>query len=166
MSEHKMFPLQTSRHAPTGPRQIPWSVAEIAYGEYSRRYGTGQSLQRLAERGGFGWCEMDEFHPKWREEVSEIMALRAELEKLREAVKKHHDQRADDRCFLDDAELYAAAGLESADVRVGDKDAMLENCKRFLAQRCEGGGPWKSYAELEAENAHLRASLDAALEGK
>lgn len=73
----KMFPLQTDRRATPGPVSIPWSVAEIAYGEYASRYGRGQSLERLAERGGFSWGEMDTFHPKWREEVSELVALRA-----------------------------------------------------------------------------------------
>jgi hypothetical protein len=37
---------------------IPWSAAEIAYAEYALRYGRQQSLERLAERGGFG---RDEF---------------------------------------------------------------------------------------------------------
>ena len=36
------------------PRAISWEDAERAYGSYSRRYGTGQSLERLSERGGFG----------------------------------------------------------------------------------------------------------------
>jgi hypothetical protein len=89
----KMFPLQTSRQAPPGPRQIPWSVAEKAYGEYSRQYGRSQTLERLAERGGFGWCEMDSLYPAWRDEVSEIIALRqraqaaeAERDRLRAAL--------------------------------------------------------------------------------
>lgn len=82
----RMFPLQTSRHAPSGPRQIPWTVAEIAYGEYSKRYGSSQSLERLAERGGFGWCEMDDLHPTWRKEVSEIARLEEELAALRKMI--------------------------------------------------------------------------------
>jgi hypothetical protein len=77
-----MFPLQTSRHAPPGPTSIPWSVAEKAYGAYAREYGKGQSLERLAERGGFGWCEMDTLYPPWRDEVSEIIRLRDVLAKI------------------------------------------------------------------------------------
>jgi hypothetical protein len=86
LKKPRMFPLQTSRDAPPGPRQIPWSVAEIAYGEYSRRYGSSQTLERLAERGGFGWCEMDTFHPAWRNEVSELSSLRTELEQAQRRV--------------------------------------------------------------------------------
>ena len=44
----KMFPIQD------GP-DVPWEAAEQAYETYGRG---GQTLERLAERGGFG---MDEF---------------------------------------------------------------------------------------------------------
>ena len=38
--------------------RIPWAVAEIAYRAYAEEYGGDQSLERMAERGGFG---RDEF---------------------------------------------------------------------------------------------------------
>lgn len=41
-----------------GPSTIPWWLAEIAYECYSGSYGTSQSLERLAERGGFGRDEL------------------------------------------------------------------------------------------------------------
>lgn len=75
----KMFPLQTQQRCPPGPREIPWSVAQKAYGEYSRLYGSSQSLERLAERGGFGWGEMDSLYPAWREEIDEICILKRAL---------------------------------------------------------------------------------------
>lgn len=37
---------------------IPWALAERAYVDYARRHGTEQSLERLAERGGFGLAEL------------------------------------------------------------------------------------------------------------
>jgi hypothetical protein len=37
---------------------IPWWLAEEAYTWYSKCFGTGQSLQRLADRGGFGRKEL------------------------------------------------------------------------------------------------------------
>lgn len=83
LKKPKMFPLQrASRLYPraAAPLSIPWSVAEMAYGVYAARYGTDQSLQRLAERGGFGVEEMDEFYPPWRDEVSELTTLRANRE--------------------------------------------------------------------------------------
>ena len=60
----KMFPLQKCDVS-----EIPWRVAEKAYQEYSRLYGTDQSLERLAERGGFGEWEMDNLYPNWRNEL-------------------------------------------------------------------------------------------------
>lgn len=74
---------------------------------------------------------------------------------LLDAVTQHHAQKADDRCWMDDDTLYAAAGLPVCDRRVGDKEEMLFNCERFLLQRCEGGH-WPSYAEMEAERDQLR----------
>jgi hypothetical protein len=46
-----LFPIQ-------GVGTIPWSLAERAYTRYAQLHGRGQSLQRLAERGGFGLAEL------------------------------------------------------------------------------------------------------------
>lgn len=37
---------------------IPWWLAEIAYKAYAKEFGTSQTLERLAERGGFGRKEL------------------------------------------------------------------------------------------------------------
>ena len=37
---------------------IPWWLAEEVYAEYSKRYGTSQSLETLNSRGGFGRGEV------------------------------------------------------------------------------------------------------------
>lgn len=70
LEKDKTFPLLD------GPR-ISWSIAAKAYEKYASLYGTGQPLKRIAERGGFGVGEMDEFYPAWRIESDRI----AELEK-------------------------------------------------------------------------------------
>ena len=36
------------------PSTVPWSEAEIAYQTYSTLFGSEQSLETLAARGGFG----------------------------------------------------------------------------------------------------------------
>ena len=46
------FSLQESKS------EIPWWLAEIAYEHYAKLYGKQQSLERLAERGGFGRDEL------------------------------------------------------------------------------------------------------------
>lgn len=47
------FPIQ-------GGGRIPWWLAELAYVYYAEHYH-GQSLERLAERGGFGMVELISF---------------------------------------------------------------------------------------------------------
>lgn len=80
MTSERQFPLQTSR-APvkSGPLSIPWGIAEKAFSEYARLYGTSQSLERLAQRGGFSWGEMDMFYPPWRDECDRLKILEAAI---------------------------------------------------------------------------------------
>lgn len=50
----------------------PWITMERAkeiYAEYSCMFGTHQSLQRLGERGGFGYSEVDYIAKKHAEMV-------------------------------------------------------------------------------------------------
>lgn len=37
---------------------VSWWEHEQAYEDYRRRFGNGQTAERLAERGGFGYSEM------------------------------------------------------------------------------------------------------------
>ncbi len=56
------FPIQgqrgRSRDKDEQQCTIPWWLAEKAYEIYSNQFGTQQSLERLAERGGFGRYEL------------------------------------------------------------------------------------------------------------
>lgn len=80
---------------------------------------------------------------------------RARLEgcyvELLDAVRWHHSQKFDDLCHEDDNRIYKAAGLPPRDNHIGDQEAMLKNCQRFINQRCQPGGDkeWTSYVELE-----------------
>jgi hypothetical protein len=94
-AERRTFPLQPDRKAKPGPVNIPWSVAEKAYGVYALRFGKDQSIERLAERQGFSWSEMDMFLPGWREECSEIDALRAKLSASEREVERLTAERED-----------------------------------------------------------------------
>lgn len=55
-SKTKPFPIQADEKYPRCT--VPWWLVEIAYEYYSKQYGTSQSLERLAERGGFGGIEL------------------------------------------------------------------------------------------------------------
>lgn len=73
---NRMFPIQQQDGAAPHPLLIPWNIAELAYSVYSARFGNGQSLERLADRGGFGPGEMDMFLPGWRDKCSVQVELR------------------------------------------------------------------------------------------
>lgn len=60
------FPVMLNNYTAV---HVLWAVAEEAWGVYSERYGTRQSVARLAERGGFGESEMDLYRPGWRDLV-------------------------------------------------------------------------------------------------
>ena len=88
----------------------------------------------------------------------ETMALAQEVQLLRQVIREVHSQHADDICWLDIDKIFEAVGLPVPDRSVGNKEAMLKNCKRFLDIMCSGG-KWKSYAELEAEVSQLRQNV-------
>lgn len=101
--------------------------------------------------------------PRWRyailseSEFNSLLADSERAERLEKAIKDHRSQKLDDRCWLDDQKLYESLG----DGIPGDNSApsmekMLSNCKRYLERRCNPQEQWKSYQELEKENAELR----------
>lgn len=80
----KQFPIMLKRGERPHPTRIPWSVAELAYSVYAAENGTGQSLQRLAERGGFSVYEMDEYLPEWEARCDVLQSLTARIAELEE----------------------------------------------------------------------------------
>ena len=76
-----LFPILPSKgsYSKPYPTKIPWSIAELAYSRYAHKYGKSQSLERLAERGGFGPTEMDDLYPGWIVAASEIFTLRQSI---------------------------------------------------------------------------------------
>ena len=53
------FPIQGELGRPRlKSSSIPWWLAEIAYEHYMKLFGSDQSLERIAERGGFGRDEL------------------------------------------------------------------------------------------------------------
>ena len=90
----RTFPIQSDyRDTKAHPTTIPWEVADKAYAVYRGRYGSQQTLERLAERGGFSGGEMDEFYPGWRDEVSGIAVRDARIAALEAQVKALTEER-------------------------------------------------------------------------
>lgn len=72
--------------------------------------------------------------------------LQAEVDRLKAAIRKHRDQHGDDRCFLDDYELYAALGEPIPDhaCRLDDPCTMMANCVRYIQSRHDPKKPYLS----------------------
>lgn len=90
-----------------------------------------------------------------------LAAILDDRDRLKDAIREVHSQHADDLCWMpsDVNKIFEAAGLPQQNLRVGDKSAMLRNCERYVGVLCDGG-PWKSYMELEAENARLKGEVE------
>ena len=179
--ERHEFPIIPVKDAAPHPMRIPWSVAEKAYSSYAAKYGSNQSLKRIAERGGFYANEMDEYHPAWRDECSELSAALARAEaaehqrdearkallKIASALNVEVGKTAYPEVIATDCELVAVAlrrAIPLTDnetiVESGDDGSLLVQTPTGARRRIWGGA--KLVAELEFENAALRAKLEAA----
>lgn len=125
MSEERWFPIQVERGAAAHPLRIPWSVAEKAYSVYAARF-PGQTAERLAERGGLTPSEMDILLPGWREECSELAALRLSVARLEKEAEE--------------ANKLAMLHLESADSMKAAWNAACEDISKLQAARDEARG--------------------------
>lgn len=150
MGDERMFPIQAQRGAAPHPTKIPWSVAELAYSVYSAEYGREQSLERLAERGGFGPGEMDMFLPDWRDRCSEVAALRKRVEELNRSNAAH---RREHHAALDRAEKAERIKTEACDceAKAGRKKSGQGSYKRFYCEGCLAAALDEARAEGRAE---------------
>ena len=67
---------------------IPWEMHLRAYDVYCKRFCPQEALITGGCRGGFGVCELDEFIPGWREELSELVKLRTDLASARKVIER------------------------------------------------------------------------------
>lgn len=107
LKKKKMFPIMSRPGDEGHPTKIAWEIADYAYSHYKARYGTDQSLERLAERGGFSVKEMDMYYPNWRKDSSDRAKDKEEIAELKAVLRMHHDwqQDPDTQIMLGD-ELY------------------------------------------------------------
>jgi hypothetical protein len=89
----------------------------------------------------------------WAKEWQEAQTLRV-LE-LEAAIRKHRDQRGDDRCWMDDEELYKVLP-EGYNPPERDSAVELANCQKFIACR---HNPGTKYVSPEREIERLRALI-------
>lgn len=72
---------------------------------------------------------------------------------LETAIRKHRDQRGDDRCWLDDLELYAVLGDEQPDLTLPLREEFLSNCSRFWECRQRHTDPEAAIEEYKGQPA-------------
>lgn len=75
---------------------IPWDMHLEAYNAYCKRYGAQQALIEGGCRGGFGTGELDMFIPGWREKLSLVGKLNAEIESLRKQLEELSQPKSQD----------------------------------------------------------------------
>lgn len=75
-------------------------------------------------------------HKLW----NELHKAKEYINKLENAIREHRDQKGDDRCWLDDRDLYAVLPEGNKDISsLPPAEEFLGNCKRFHASRQPGG---------------------------
>ena len=81
--------------------------------------------------------------------------LRSEVIRLRKAIRIHRDQRLDDRCWMDDYQLYEILpeGIDPSfvDLRLLSKEVMKKNCDRFIECRTISLTPDEAMTKYKAK---------------
>ncbi len=132
---------------------------ETGWEAAAREYAANASFEphRGPPLKGGGSVHTPIIQHQWAALVEERNDLLLRVTALEAAIRRHRDERGDDRCHLDDGTLYAV--LPEGDTRPDRETAVtLENCQRFIRNRQCGReyiSPQVRIEELEAEVARL-----------
>ncbi len=103
---------------------ISWALADEAYPAYSEDGGRGQTIERMAQRGGWSPGELDEYRPGWRPVEQKIRGLTEWIDQATQLLRTIPDNLHEAECKM----------------RVGERiDSCTCYCKplrEFLAQQC------------------------------
>lgn len=94
-SDTKLFPLQALDASTRQTLTIPFAYAEAAYLEYVEQYGSGQSLERIAQRGGFGVQEILQLLCRRLERLGGLPPRAITRERAQEVRKSYEDRWLD-----------------------------------------------------------------------
>lgn len=148
-------------------KTIPWKVHGLAWEAYAKKYGTQQSPERMAERGGFGIYEMDMFLPGWREMAEAIDSEQAAVDTLRaqlEAAEERAETEAEECERLARANIAYSQQVNELIGRAGNAEARAEAAEAECARLRSAGTLLANCAFNLAQREHLttdeRRSLD------
>ncbi len=92
--------------------------------------------------------------------------LKKELDRILDCIRKHRDQRGDDRCWRDDVELYQEAlpeGVAKAELALPPPLEMLGNCIKYVSCRHDPSqeyvSPQRTIEELEKQLKPLKQKV-------
>lgn len=77
--------------------------------------------------------------PTWedllQQRIEQLNSALDEINRLKDAIREHRDQKADDRCWLDDQKLYAVLGEGPAQTALPPREEFLKSCANFYDKR-------------------------------
>lgn len=112
------FPIQAEGIGSNRAQQtfIPWWLAEVAYKEYTRRYGNRQTLKRLKERGGFGRAELLDLLGYQQTDRTEVKDIKICKLPYQEHPFVHGERNGSDVWLMNNGEWTDVDGHEMADI--------------------------------------------------
>lgn len=153
-----LFPMQGG-----GPN-IPWTLAEAIFEAYERNYGSSQSIEKLAARGGFTWHEVDICFQQLPQRTRLQICEKANAVLLAEATG-----RADLVKALEEAKGIADYEHERANKLVAERDIALgsrsglEQALHAVSDECAGTIALEDSAAVTAALAPVKNIADGAL---
>lgn len=101
------------------------------------------------------------------ERLPQLKSHRRRIAELEQAIRDHRDARGDDRCWLDDIELYKVLGEdevpEAMQLALPNREAFLGRCAQYWEHRQKPGcEPWKTVEALEKRIAEMASMLNKA----
>lgn len=103
-------------------------------------------------------------YKKAKANLDRVRAMVVRLETVEAAIRKHRDFRGDDRCWMDDEELYKVLP-EGYTPPERDSAVELKMCEQYIKCRHNPGtiyvSPQERINELEAEIAKMKDGVDA-----
>jgi hypothetical protein len=110
----------------------------------------------------FGLSDEREYYQQRCEDLEQHLdKYSARILELERAIAQHRDQKCDDRCWLDDEELYKVIG-GGGNNSLPCREEFIKNCQRYFDSRCKETD-WPSYQEIEMDNKKLAFKFDILL---